>query len=162
MLKALLLFAALAPALSASYTFNDAQSFLKTYCQACHSGKSPAAGFNLAQIAAPASLHDQADRWTHLATRVRNSEMPPRNVPGPVLKAREDFIGWIDGALHAEACSSGPAAGAFPIRRLNRTEYTSTVRELLNIHMNVGHDLPADGAGGQGFDNAAEVLFLSP
>ena len=28
--------------------------------------------------------------------------------------------------------------------------------------MDVGHDLPADGAGGQGFDNAAEVLFLSP
>jgi hypothetical protein len=32
----------------------------------------------------------------------------------------------------------------------------------LDVHINVGHDLPADGAGGQGFDNAAEVLFLSP
>jgi len=52
--------------------------------------------------------------------------------------------------------------GVAPIRRLNRNEYTATIRELLNIHMDAGHDLPADGAGGEGFDNAAETLFLSP
>jgi hypothetical protein len=45
---------------------------------------------------------------------------------------------------------------------LNRDEYTATVRDLLDIHLDVGHTLPADGAGGEGFDNAAETLFLSP
>ena len=133
---------------------DDAQSFLKTYCANCHSGKSAAGGFDIAL--------ESADRWTRIATRVRNSEMPPPGVLAPPLDRREAFIKWIDDAQHAEACVDGPAAGVSPLRRLNRDEYTATVRELLDIHMNAGHDLPADGAGGQGFDNAAETLFFSP
>ena len=30
------------------------------------------------------------------------------------------------------------------------------------MHVDIGAILPADGAGGEGFDNAAETLFLSP
>ncbi len=59
---------------------------------------------------------------------------------------------------HGETCG----VGASPVRRLNRDEYSATIRDLLNIHMEAGHALPADGAGGEGFDNAAETLFLSP
>src|SRR5207302_8764750 len=35
-------------------------------------------------------------------------------------------------------------------------------RDLLNIQINAGHALPDDGGGGEGFDNAAETLTLSP
>src|SRR5262249_50765304 len=52
--------------------------------------------------------------------------------------------------------------GPAPIRRLNRDEYTATINDLLDLHLDIGHALPADGAGGEGFDNAAETLFLSP
>jgi Protein of unknown function (DUF1588)/Protein of unknown function (DUF1592)/Protein of unknown function (DUF1585)/Protein of unknown function (DUF1587)/Protein of unknown function (DUF1595) len=145
------------------YTFDEAQAFLNTYCRSCHSGKSPVAGFNVTEVSAAPSLGDRADRWTRIALRLRNNEMPPpRSLPAPPLDEREHFVKWIDESLHAEACAAGPVAGFNPIRRLNRAEYTATARELLDIHLNVGHDLPADGAGGQGFDNAAEVLFLSP
>ncbi len=147
---------------AANFSFDDAQAFLQKNCQTCHSGKSAAAGFNLAQVNAQPSLETQADKWSRIELRVRNSEMPPRGVPGPALDQREAFVNWVDNALHAEACSGIVTPGVAPIRRLNRDEYTATVRELLNVHVNVGHDLPADGAGGEGFDNAAEVLFLSP
>lgn len=146
-----------------AYTFTDGQSFLTAHCQACHSGKSPAAGFSVNEVSSPATLGRNADRWTRILNRVRNNEMPPpRMSPAVAVEAREQFVKWVDDSLHAEACSSGPVAGVNPIRRLNRSEYTATVRELLDIHLDVGHDLPADGAGGQGFDNAAEVLVLSP
>ena len=48
------------------------------------------------------------------------------------------------------------------IRRLNRDEYAATIRDLLDIQIDVTSSLPADGAGGEGFDNAGETLFLSP
>jgi hypothetical protein len=145
------------------YTFVESQAFLNTYCGSCHSGKSPAAGFAVTEVTGEDSIGNRAERWTRIAARVRNSEMPPpRSTPAPPLEERESFVKWIDESLHADACALGPVAGVSPIRRLNRAEYTATIRELLNIHLNVGHDLPADGAGGQGFDNAAEVLFLSP
>ena len=146
-----------------AYTFGESQAFLNTYCRSCHSGKSALAGFDVNEVSAAASIGGRADRWNRIAARVRNSEMPPpRSTPSPLPEERETFARWVDESLHAEACASGPVAGFNPIRRLNRAEYTATVRELLDIHLNVGHDLPADGAGGQGFDNAAEVLFLSP
>ena len=159
---AVILLLAAVPAASAAYTLEDSQTFLKTYCAGCHSGNKPAGGFNASDLTPPASLNTQAERWTRVLSRVRINEMPPRGSPAPDLALRENFTKWIDETLHAQTCSTGPAPGPAPIRRLNRDEYTATIRELLDVHLNVGHDLPADGAGGEGFDNAAEVLFLSP
>src|SRR5258708_30107976 len=88
--------------------------------------------------------------------------MPPKGPPPPPFDQREPFLRWVDSALRSEACVSGITAGPSPIHRLNRDEYTATIRDLLDIHLDVGHALPADGAGGEGFDNAAETLFLSP
>src|SRR5438445_7414407 len=88
--------------------------------------------------------------------------MPPKGAPAPPLDEREQFTHWATGALRAEACTDGITPGPALIRRLNRDEYTATVRDLLDIHLDIGHALPADGAGGEGFDNAAETLFLSP
>jgi hypothetical protein len=88
--------------------------------------------------------------------------MPPKGMPGPNIDERQKFIDWIDGALNAAACANGIQPGAHPLRRLNRDEYGATVRDLLNVHVNAAHALPSDGAGGEGFDNAAETLFISP
>jgi hypothetical protein len=89
--------------------------------------------------------------------------MPPIGSPKvPSLDAREQFSGWVERALQATACSDGIKAGPSPIRRLNRDEYAATLRDLLEMQLDVSASLPADGAGGEGFDNAAETLFLSP
>jgi hypothetical protein len=143
------------PAL-ASESLDAARPFLKQYCQACHSGAKPAGGLNLEQPGA------KSDAWPRIVLRVRNSEMPPRGAPAPSLDAREAFVKTVDAALHTNACSTGVHPEAAQIRRLNRDEYIATVRDLLDIHQNAGRDLPMDAAGGQGFDNAAEVLTLSP
>ena len=145
-----------------SYSFEESQAFLKTYCQACHSGKTAVGGFSLERVNAPASFQTNPQRWAAANRRVKNGEMPPKGSPAPDLDLREKFSGWVEETLRAEACAGGIAPGPSPIRRLNRSEYTATVRDLLDIHLDVGHALPADGAGGEGFDNAAETLFLSP
>ena len=36
------------------------------------------------------------------------------------------------------------------------------MRDLLGVFIDAGQALPADGAGGEGFDNARETLFISP
>ncbi len=47
------------------------------------------------------------------------------------------------------------------LRRLNRTEWANTVRDLIGTRQDLAHDLPADDLG-YGFDNIASVLTLSP
>jgi hypothetical protein len=97
-----------------------------------------------------------------MLTRVRDNEMPPKGAPAPSLDKREAFVSYVEDTMKSAACADGISPRPALLRRLNRTEYTATMRDLLNIHINAGRGLPADGAGGEGFDNAAETLFLSP
>ena len=113
-------------------------------------------------MAATQGPSEKPAEWTKILARVRAGEMPPKGFPAPSIEEREYFVTWLDGALKAALCAHGAVAPPFPLRRLNRDEYGATVRDLLNIHINAAHALPSDGAGGEGFDNAAETLFLSP
>ena len=148
-------------ALAADLPFAEGQAFLQQYCVNCH--QAAVGGFALKQVSTPESFRAASHKWTSLANRVRNGEMPPKGAPAPALEAREHFTKWVDQTVHAEVCGAGPVqASRAPIRRLNRDEYTATLRDLLDLHMDIGASLPIDGAGGEGFDNAAETLFLSP
>jgi len=60
----------------------------------------------------------------------------------------------------AEACAQTQEVVRTPLRRLTRTEYTSTVRDLLNVDVSATLDIPADEVTG-GFDNNAAVLTVS-
>jgi mono/diheme cytochrome c family protein len=143
-------------------SFPEVQALLKTYCVQCHQGKAPAAKLNLSRFRTIESVRDQPRVWNRMLVRVRNGEMPPQGKPAPAMKQREAFVAWVESTLRTAACADGILPGRAPLRRLNRSEYAATVRDLLNVHFNAGHALPADGAGGEGFDNAAETLFLSP
>jgi len=144
------------------FSFDEGTHFVATYCSMCHTGKAPAGHFNAAELARQASFHDKTDLWNKVISRVRNSEMPPRGVRAPSLEQREAFVTWAQNSLQMEVCAAGISPGVAPIRRLSRAQYSATVRDLLNLHVDAGSALPADGAGGEGFDNAAETLFLSP
>ncbi len=55
-----------------------------------------------------------------------------------------------------------PANPGFVVaRRLNRTEYNNTVRDLLGTTVTPGNDFPADDLGGD-FDTVGSALSLSP
>jgi hypothetical protein len=70
------------------------------------------------------------------------------------------LIASIEGALDAEA-DAKPRPGRVPVHRLNRTEYTNAIRDLLALDID-GRQLIADEPDGHGFDNAASVLTASP
>lgn len=153
-------FALAAPA--KDYSFAQAQAFLKSYCVTCHQGAMPSAGFNTAKLNTLQTMMEDPRKWSRMLTRVRDNEMPPKGAPAPPLEKREAFVEYVEGTMKTAACADGISPRPALLRRLNRAEYSSTVRDLLNIHINAGRGLPADGAGGEGFDNAAETLFLSP
>ena len=59
-------------------------------------------------------------------------------------------------ALAADA----PAQGRVVLRRLNRTEYENTVRDLLGIEVELKDLLPLDSSA-EGFDNVGDALHVS-
>ena len=109
-----------------------------------------------------ASLGDAPKTWLKILAKVRDGEMPPEDEERPAKDELEQFVEWTDRTLRVAACEDGLSPGPALTRRLNRDEYAATIRDLLGLHFNVAAALPADGAGGEGFDNTAETLFLSP
>ena len=160
-MRALFLFTVISLVLPAQ-PFAQTQGFLKGYCVACHQGAKPSGGFNAAKLTTLQTMMEEPRKWSRMLARVRDNEMPPKGAPTPSMEKREAFTAYVEETMKTAACADGIAPRPALLRRLNRAEYSSTVRDLLNIHINAGRGLPADGAGGEGFDNAAETLFLSP
>jgi hypothetical protein len=67
---------------------------------------------------------------------------------------------WLEASLDA-AAAAHPNPGRPGVHRLNRTEYSNAVRDLLAVDIDAGSSLPADNTG-YGFDNIADVLSTSP
>ncbi len=140
----------------------QAVGFVDHYCLDCHDGDAAEGELDLSGFDGTNKIAANSDAWNRVLRRVRDEEMPPSgsDVPEPALRAQ--FVTWVLQTLHGAACADGISPGPVLLRRLNRSEYAATVRDLLGIFVDVGQALPADGAGGEGFDNARETLFLSP
>ncbi len=147
---------------SPGYGFGEARAFLDRRCAACHSGESAASGFRTDILSGIGSFSEQPDAWISIASRVSNNEMPPDGATKPPADERTRFLEWLDATWRSRECSAGLRPVPARLRRLNRDEYSATVRDLFDIQVDVREMFPEDGPGGEGFDNAAETLFVSP
>ncbi|HTG45667.1 MAG TPA: DUF1592 domain-containing protein, partial [Verrucomicrobiae bacterium] len=73
---------------------------------------------------------------------------------------REKINSWIKNILFHVDCNH-PDPGRVTIRRLNRSEYNNTIRDLVGIDFQPAADFPVDDSG-YGFDNIGDALSLSP
>ena len=136
--------------------------FIKRYCLECHSGEKPKASLDVSRFDSMDKILSEALLWDDILIRLSQGDMPPKEADLPTLNERSAFLNWVESSLQKAACQSGPHAGPAVLRRLNRAEYSASVRDLLDIHFDAGEALPSDGSGGEGFDNASETLFISP
>jgi hypothetical protein len=114
---------------------------------------------NLAPFNNPASLTQNREGWDVILHKLRAGEMPPKGVPVPpnmdeVIKFLSDEFDRVDRATK-------PDPGRVTARRLNRAEYTNTVRDLLAVDFRAQSTFPTDDLG-NGFDNIGDVLTISP
>lgn len=137
--------------------------WLDDYCSRCHNDDRLSGGFSLTGISTEdVAAGRNADIWEKILAMTARGEMPPkdRDRPQPKPETRAAFTHWLEGSLDTYA-SANPNPGRATIRRLNRTEYSNAVRDLLALDLDVGNGLPADDSG-YGFDNIADVLSVSP
>lgn len=133
---------------------------LVQYCQDCH-GPEGSTGIRFLTAETSGDIASNRDIWSNVAMQLRNRTMPPTG-PQPSEADRMRIATWVDDALRATACDLGEFAGPVTARRLNRSEYQNTVRDLFGVHFETAESFPVDGSGGEGFDNNGETLFLSP
>ncbi len=150
----------LLPSLSGQEFRTQIRPVLVKHCQPCHSSESE----NRVRFLRARSAADVASErglWRNVATQLRNRTMPPTG-PQPSEHDRFKIATWIDRTLRETACEIGERASPVTLRRLSRTEYQNTIRDLFGLPLQVAELFPVDGSGGEGFDNNAETLYLSP
>jgi hypothetical protein len=135
--------------------------FITKYCLACHSGKLAQSGLNLEQYHDIASLAKQRTVWLNVVKRVTAGEMPPKNCPQPSPSERRAFTDLISTIFDYSDRNAQPNPGRVTMRRLNRTEYRNTIRDLVGVDFDPTTVFPSDDIG-YGFDNIGDVLTLSP
>jgi len=109
----------------------------------------------------PLSLDKDRDLWETVMQRLQQGEMPPPKQPQPTMDEKKTVVAWLNGELLKANCTGAPDPGRVTLRRLNRTEYANTIRDLIGVDYGVNDDFPADDVG-YGFDNIGDVLSLSP
>ncbi len=132
---------------------------LKTYCFDCHSGDVKEGDVQLDSEDQAAFLGDKAF-WLKVLRNVRSDMMPPRESQQPTKEAKRVLADWIHTEVF-EIVSEDPFPGTAPLRRLNRTEYRNTIRDLMGVDFNAEVIFPPDDTG-FGFDNVSEAMSLSP
>ncbi len=135
--------------------------FLNKHCVQCHGPKKKNADLVLHVYTDAKSILKDRKRWHEVLRMVHMGEMPPEKQPRPDLKDTDAFLKAVND-LFALADSSGPRdPGRVTMRRLNRTEYNNTIRDLVGVDFKPADDFPADDVG-HGFDNIGDVLSISP
>ena len=131
-------------------------------CGDCHHPEDDENVVRFLEATARGAMDDDRELWHSVAEQLRNRTMPPADAEQPSEADRLMLADWIDRTLRETACVDGPFAGITVARRLNRVEYENTIRDLFGLTLGFDDTLPADGSGGEGFDNNGETLYLQP
>ena len=156
------LFFALALAAQGATNFsNTVQPFVAKNCVLCHNTQAKVGGLDLSAYHTEADVIKNRDVWERVASRVKNHEMPPKGRPAPADAEIAKVTEWIDGTMEKADRTAAPDPGRVTARRLNRVEYSNTIRDLLAVNFSAADSFPPDDFG-YGFDNIGDVLSLSP
>ncbi|MCI0436038.1 MAG: DUF1592 domain-containing protein [Gemmatimonadetes bacterium] len=140
----------------------NARSFtlvVRTYCVICHNDQLLTAGLSLAAFDVDAATGNP-EIAEKVIRKLRAGMMPPAGMPRPA----NDTLGLLATTLEVQldaAAAKHPNPGRRTFQRLNRDEYARSIRDLLDIEVDISAFLPPETMS-HNFDNIADVQMLSP
>jgi mono/diheme cytochrome c family protein len=135
------------------------KALIDQYCVTCHNQRTKTAGLALDSLDLN-KLPDHAETWEKAIEKLRGHMMPPPNARQPDRAAVDSLVTWLETALD-RAAEANPNPGNVTLHRLNRAEYTASIKDLFDIDIDATDLLPSDDIS-DGFDNIANVLKVSP
>ncbi len=126
------------------------RQFVHDHCVSCHAD-STGEQLNLDTLTQH-ELTTYASQWEKVVRKLAARQMPPLDQPQPDDQLRLKVIQSISASLDANYAQQPHIPATEPLRRLTRTEYQNSVRDLLGIEIDASALLPQDESS-HGFDN---------
>jgi hypothetical protein len=135
------------------------KQFVQSHCLDCHQKDSKKGGLALDELLAD-DVPQHAEAWEKVVRKLTSRQMPPPDAARPGERDYGTAITSLTASLDAAAAKAPQPGRTETFRRLTRTEYQNTIRDLLALEVDVAALLPADESS-HGFDNIT-VGDLSP
>jgi len=129
-------------------------------CGQCHNDTLMSGGLSVRNLQTPDSIIEHREEWERIVRRVGAGEMPPPGAARPSDTVLGAFVDTIQSGFDRIDASRPADPGRVTARRLNRSEYSNTIRDLLGVDFRAENYFPTDDSG-DGFDNIGEVLTVS-
>src|SRR3954469_5772157 len=132
--------------------FND-------YCVKCHDADTKKGELDLTRLDQE-EITSHPDEWEKVVRKLQARQMPPSGKKRPDEKVYQNVVAQLASRLD-RAAEKDPSPGRTDtFRRLNRTEYQNSIRDLLALDIDAAALLPKEDAS-HGFDNIG-AANLSP
>jgi hypothetical protein len=138
----------------------DVAPLLKKYCYDCHGGGDPEGKMVLEGLNPNGGVKLRGS-WKKVRDNLDSTLMPPSDSEQPTPEERQKMVDWLDAHPLRLDCSGPVHPGRVTIRRLNRSEYNNSIRDLCGVDFKPAEGFPNDDVG-YGFDNIGDVLSLPP
>jgi mono/diheme cytochrome c family protein len=153
-------------ALAGAARADEVRMLFEESCGGCHFDGAAEGALDLdalfTRLSGPGAAATGPDHaaWLAVLENLRAETMPPADEPRPTPEARRRMIRFVERDAFA-IDPSRPDPGHVVLRRLNRSEYGHTIRDLTGLDLDPTNELPTDDSG-YGFDTIGEVLTMSP
>lgn len=138
--------------------------FFETYCIQCHGPEKSKGKITLHTLdgALASGADGEMERWEKILEVLDAGEMPPEDEQQPGTAEREALRAWIDQGMRDHVAQASTVKPAPLARRLTNFEYQNTMRDLLDIDLELIKDLPQDPEKPYHFNNSAGYMLLGP
>ena len=120
--------------------------FADRHCSSCHNDVDKEGGLDLTALDFTPTDSANFLTWVKIHDRVQTGEMPPKEKKRPGSGEASTFLKTISTRLVAEETRADSQFGRVQRRRMNRSEYENTLRDLFHLpRLVVGDQLPEDG-----------------
>ncbi|MDP6447207.1 MAG: DUF1592 domain-containing protein, partial [Pirellulaceae bacterium] len=139
-------------------------TFLNSHCIRCHGPKTQKADRRFDRLSFDAAKsQDEAELLQEILDQLNLGEMPPEDAKQPSAEQTKRVVADLTAMLAEAREAAQQDAGKVVMRRLNRSEYRNTIRDLFGLKM-IDFDptttFPPDESTA-GFDNVGEGLVTS-
>ena len=142
------------------YYSRNLRPILKQHCFSCHNEPDKKGGLNLERYDFIVGIVKDGPVWVKVLDQIRSGAMPPNVKPPIPSSQKEVLLAGIEAIL--DSALSEPDPGQVVLRRLSNREYQYTIQDLIGVSFDARSFFPADASGGEGFDNQAKVLYITP
>src|SRR5262245_3824204 len=132
---------------------------VNNYCVTCHDSDVKKGELDLDSVSQE-DVTRHPDVWERVVRKLRARQMPPAEKKRPDERTYEAVVNELASSLDRAAAKHPNPGRTETLRRLNRTEYQNSIRDLLALDIDAAALLPKDDAS-HGFDNVT-VGTLSP